>query len=63
MKRKSDKVKLDKTKCLHKNWEIKSSTFLCNVDCLDCHKSVPFGEIFGDKPYITSEIFEKIKKL
>ena len=55
--------KKSKTLCSHKHWEIKPKTaFLC-VDCLDCHEPVSFGEIFGDKPFMTSELFEKIKKL
>lgn len=55
-------AKKESIKCSHEHWEIRPKTRLCCVDCLDCHKSITFAELFGDKPFMTSEIFKKCVK-
>ena len=51
-----------KSKCKHKNWEIKSHTSLGHAHCLDCNNSVSLYEIFGDSPIITSKMYNKLKE-
>lgn len=57
------KKKKPKIICLHTHWEIKPKTSMFCVDCLDCKTTISFGELFRDTPFITSEIFDKLKKL
>jgi hypothetical protein len=53
-----------KPRCLHKNWEIRGETLLWHVNCLDCKQMVRFSDTIPDGELImTSEIWEKIKKL